>query len=232
MVGLNDMLPKFLRFAGTVRVTGHERISPHLTRIRFRGPFLHNHAFTAGDKVKLAVPGSKPKSYTPASYDPDAGTMDVIFHLHGQGTTAAWAAQASVGDEVYTTVPVKSLRGLEDAQRVWLCGDETVLGLAVALHAHVPTLHGALELASDDAGAVGALQLPTLAVPTGTLLDHLPDDPYDAYVLSGEAESLREVHRALLERGVPRHRLLVKPYWSRRGVRHRKEVSHAIGGSR
>jgi len=40
--------------------------------------------------------------------------------------------------------------------------------------------------------------------------------------ISGEATSLVPVKRTLLERGLPRSALIIKPYWSVKGKAHRK----------
>lgn len=217
------------------RVTGHTLLSPRVALLSFAAADLVGRAFTPGDKVKLAAPGERPKSYTPARFDAETGTMDIVFHLHGNGPTALWAAAEPVGDVVAVFGPARSLRPVPfPSQRALFYGDETALGLARALADALPdpvTLDGVIELDDADLPAATALAL-SLGAPVRTPGDaaraHAEATPLDDDVvvyLSGRAETVKALHSLFLSRGLDRSRVVAKPYWSERGIGCRKEIA-------
>ena len=113
-------------------------------------------------------------------------------------------------------------------------GDETTLGLSMALLNALPKTvrrFGAIELNSQDLGAVSTLKLP---------LNPIQRDEYHGYALlqwlslvnipdgngavwiSGEAQMTRNLRLALVTRGLDPEQINVKPYWSLKGHAHRK----------
>lgn len=115
-------------------------------------------------------------------------------------------------------------------------GDETTVGAAKALLDALPAgtpVFGALEVDAQEKDGVAQWcpRVPAVARKHErgqALLDVLeqtqfPDD--DGLVwLSGEATSLLALRRALLNRGLSRRSLCIKPYWSVRGKAHRKQL--------
>ncbi len=220
-----------------VEVMETERLSPRLRRLRLAGHAVSKMSWTAGDKVKLRLPGGAMRSYTPARVDPSGGWMDVIFHLHGNGSAAAWAESTQPGDETWFVGPKTSMPAATgDFSWAFFFGDETALGLAQALletHADRARVVGAIELDPDDLGALEALGCSLTAVSRSTnhgdaLLQWLADTPIpegDGIAwLSGEAGTVLRLRTALLERGLTRAQLRIKPYWSLRGAAHRKKL--------
>ncbi|MEM7606610.1 MAG: SIP domain-containing protein, partial [Myxococcota bacterium] len=132
--------------------------------------------------------------------------------------------------------PARSLRRVEGALD-WAAfvGDETTIGAAEALlGALSPGVKrfGALEVHPESVDAVAARSLGTATLPReerGAAMlrwaEAMPIPLGEGVVwLSGEASSLVPVKRALLERGLPRRMLRVKPYWSVKGKAHRKAL--------
>ena len=220
-----------------VRVRSIVELSPNLRWITLEGPSLAEVSFEPGMKVKLGVNGVL-RSYTPARMDPHSGQVEIVFHLHGLGPAAIWAARASVGDGASVLGPGRSLSRAPDAPWAMFFGDETTLGLARAFSQdRDAAMVGAIELAAVDHPAVEGLELPLGAVERGatygaSLLEvaermEVPEGEGVIWI-SGHAGSVRAVWEHFLERGVPRSQLRVKPYWSERGSAHRKSVARQL----
>ncbi len=230
--------------SGAVRAMGSRvqvddvlALSPQLLLLRLRGSVLHRLEWTPGDKIKLHVGDGAMRSYTPARVDPEQGTMEIAVHLHGSGLASAWAESLRSGDTVSFMGPARSMPPLREAApwAVFL-GDETAIGLACALvdaHGATTEILGAVELDVLDVPAVQALGLSLDAVPRQgehgrALIDWLahtalPPGPGVAW-LSGEANAVLALRIALLERGLDRSQLCIKPYWSRHGKADRKKL--------
>lgn len=189
--------------------------------------------FEPGDKIKVDV-GSAMRSYTPAQLS--SSLLRFVGVLHGQGPGSAWLDGLEPGDPVSFFGPARSLRRVEGALD-WAAfvGDETTIGAAEALlGALSPGVKrfGALEVHPESVDAVAARSLGTATLPReerGAAMlrwaEAMPIPLGEGVVwLSGEASSLVPVKRALLERGLPRRMLRVKPYWSVKGKAHRKAL--------
>jgi NADPH-dependent ferric siderophore reductase len=217
-------------------VTEVEDLSPRLRRIRLKGETLRGLKWKPGQKVKIQA-GPKLRSYTPARVDTSEGWMDIVFFLHGNGEASAWASAASEGQQTGFVGPASSMP-LVDSTPVWalFLGDETTIGLAAALLESLPgsvDIDGVIELDESDCGALRAFGLPLgVALRKGphgqALLDWLEDTELpsgDGVVwLSGEAETVRALKTVLLDRGMERSQLKIKPYWSIKGHAHRKAI--------
>ncbi|MFT4978862.1 MAG: NADPH-dependent ferric siderophore reductase [Myxococcota bacterium] len=238
MAVLKSAIQKML--SATATVTEVEGLSPRIRRIRLGGPRVAGIPWRPGDKVKLAC-GPKMRSYTPARVDAAAGWMDVVFFLHGNGAASDWASAAKVGDEVGFLGPARSMPVPEESPDWALfLGDETTIGLAAACLGALPDrtpVLGAIELSTDDAGAIDAFGLPLSPAIRRTshgeaLLAWLAETPLPKGQgiawLSGEANSVLALKSTLLRQGMDRAALQIKPYWSTRGHLHRKALQKQL----
>lgn len=212
-----------------------EDLSPRVRRLRLSVDPLRLLDWVPGDKIKLHVGGGNMRSYTPARVDREAGWMDVVFYLHGEGPAAEWAWRAEPGMATVFVGPARSMKGgVDGVGRALFLGDETTLGLAQALsEATSGDVVGAIEITEEDTAAVGALGLSLEAVTRGATrgeallawLHAAAPSPEGAVAwLSGEAGSVLACRDALLELGWEKPQLRVKPYWSVRGKAHRKSL--------
>lgn len=224
-------------FGKTADVTGKRLLSPHLLQLRLSSPLLKKLEWKPGHKIKFCISDGSTRSYTPSRWDHHEGWMEVIVHLHGKGAASQWAAELKPGDTVSFVGPAKSL-ALEapSLEWAWFFGEETTVGLAQALTDTLPAsteTHIALELdkadiqASETAG-FSFTALPRQETHGPALLEHLNSlnipEGNGLIWLSGEAGSVLELRRALLNRGVARSQMRIKPYWSVRGKAHRKKL--------
>lgn len=214
-------------------------LSPRVIRVRAQGSTLRGISFRPGDKIKVHVGGGAMRSYTPSRLDPETGTLELVVHVHGDSVGSRWATALGEGDEVRFVGPSRSVDGLADGPPwAMFYGDETAIGLAEIIHAQLapgtPFL-GAISADPDDLGAVSYLPLDGVARTEDhgvALVEHLAGAELPAgdgiIWLSGEASAVLALRAALLERGVPRKQLRIKPYWSVRGKAHRKQLERTV----
>lgn len=141
--------------ARRVQVLRTQQLSPHIVRVTFGSPELHDFVSLGfDDHVKLMLPapgqtelvlpqpgpsGEKPlpppegverpimRDYTPRRFDPQACELDIEFALHGDGPAATWAAQAQPGQTVGIGGPRGSFVVPTDFDWHLLIGDDTAL---------------------------------------------------------------------------------------------------------
>ncbi|MBV1862757.1 MAG: siderophore-interacting protein [Nannocystaceae bacterium] len=229
-----------------VRALGHEAqvtdvhwLSPSVVRVGLHATRCIGVAFAPGCKIKVHVGEGEMRSYTPARVDASVGEMDLVVFVQGGSAASRWVNGLQPGHTVHFLGPASSVPApLGDEPWAAFYGDETAIGLAeailAALQRGTPTL-GAIETDADEAAAAEHLRL--LPVSRGTpagagLVQHartveVPLGPGVVW-LSGEATSVLALREVWLERGVPRDRLRIKPYWSLRGKAHRKALERTV----
>ena len=214
------------------RVSEVRRHAPRLVEVVAHGgrPGASG-GFQPGDKIKVDV-GGPMRSYTPAELTDEHLRFTGV--VHGGGPGSQWLDTLTVSDPIRFFGPARSLPTADlDVQWAAFVGDETTLGAAEALLTALPRhvhRHGALEVDADSVEAVQRMDIPVDVLgrsSRGTELRRWADRftiPAGRGLvwLSGEATSLVPVKRTLLERGLERSMLRVKPYWSTKGKAHRK----------
>jgi len=116
----------------TVTVESVTRLSPHMLRVTFTSPELHDFVSASFDdhiKLFFPVPEGMPamRDFTPRSFDNKAGSLVVDFALHESGPATLWAAAAKPGDTLQTGGPRGSTVVPDDFDWVLLIGDDTAL---------------------------------------------------------------------------------------------------------
>ena len=224
----------------TAQVSEVEFLSPKVRRIRIFGSSLQSVSWVPGDKIKIRV-GSHARSYTPARVNAQEGWMDLVFFLHGNGQASDWASSAQKGMEIGFLGPVKSMPYVEeDPDWAIFLGDETTIGLAISLMEGLPPSvqkYGAIELDQEDSDCLERIDLDLHpAIRHGehgsALLKWLNTmkslEGEGVVWLSGEVTSVRVLKQVLLDRGMERVQIKIKPYWSLRGHKHRKEIQRVL----
>ena len=234
------------RLAGnTARVIANQRVGERLALIEFELLQEVGDRLNPGDKLKVHVGEGAMRSYTPFgwSHHP-VSSAKMLVHLHGAGAGSRWGARVEPGELFEFFGPARSfVPGVTD-ELSWALfyGDETALGLAAALTESLPDtveVLGAVEVASGDIGGPAAIDLSLATLERGAAREHgeallghlaslkLPDTPGVIW-LSGETDSILALRRALLERGVDRSMLRIKPYWAVAGKAYRKSKERSV----
>ncbi len=214
-------------------VSAVQALSPHFRLLSLRCDAFRLQARTPGDKVQIRVAGMQFRTFTPFRLGGD-DTLEVLGHLHGFAPGAHWLASAAPGDLCHVMGPRRSLDlgGIE--RSTVFVGDETSIGLAMALcdtplggldtHFILEVGDAAETRAVLDALGRGMLRNATLVEREegdehlveveATLARYAAADAYRQYVFSGRAPAIQRLTRALKRLGTKPSQTLVKAYWA------------------
>lgn len=237
-----------------VEVVSVSRIAPRLVSVRVSGGDLSRFAAappTSHIKVFLPVDGQdaptmptitpegrvwpddapRPtvRTYTPRAFDPEQGTLEVQFVLHGVGPASEWAQRATVGDRIAIGGPGGRFSADPDTRRWWIAGDESALPAIGTLLDSLPASAGA-DVHVEVSGPEDEIPLPSAATTTVTWHHRRRPDGWGAELYDAasaaviadatrvwvacEASAVRRIRRHLLdERRVPLPALVTRGYW-------------------
>lgn len=222
---VNLLGPSFLVKA---RIAALHEASNNFRFIEIEAEAFKGRRINPGEKVQIDTGGGTLRTYTPHSLDPETGRLGILAYLHGMGPGSAWAQGARVGDACRLAGPRASLRtGLSETPFIFF-GDETALSAAAGLHReHQPRTRAKFIFESsvprEMSAVVEDLGLPADifavsadgAIPEESLarIVTLARD-YPTVILTGKAQSIRQIRARLRAAGHPSSRIIAKPYWS------------------
>jgi NADPH-dependent ferric siderophore reductase len=211
----------------------------HVLSPRFRLVSLRSEAFRRaphlpGDKVQVRVGGMAFRTFTPFRLGERDDSLALLGYQHGDAPAARWLADVAPGDRCHVLGPRRSMALAAIERSTVFVGDETSLGLALAL---CGTTLGGLDthfiFEVDDvaevrpvleAGGRGMLQHAWLVErrPDGrhlvaveaALARYAGADSYRQYVLSGQSLTIQRLQRTLRAAGAKPSQMLVKAYWA------------------
>lgn len=217
----------------TLTVRRTERLSPHLLRVTFTSPDLHDFvSLSFDDHVKLILPGEPPvmRDYTPRRFSADE--LDIEFALHGHGPAASWAAQAAPGQTVQIGGPRGSFVVPVDFDWHLLVGDLSALPaiarrleeLPAGCTAIVRVLADAAEQRALPSRASVDLQWVTADLPGAVQALALP--PGEGYAWAAGEASVTAAVRAVLvgTHGLPKERMRAAAYWKPGDAGHHQDL--------
>ena len=216
------------------RVDAVHALSPRFRLVSLRSEALRRVAHVPGDKVQVRVGGMAFRTFTPFRLGEGDDSLALLGYLHGTAPAARWLGSVAPGDLCHVLGPRRSMDLPAIDRSTVFIGDETSLGLALAL---CGTPLGGLDthfiFEVDDAAEVrsaleatgrGMLQHAWLVErrPDGA---HLVDvetalaryagaDSYRQYVLIGQASTIQRLQRGLKAAGAKPSQMLVKAYWA------------------
>jgi len=215
------------------RVDAVHALSPHLRLVSLRSESFARLAQVPGDKMQLRVGGMAFRTFTPIRGGrPD--TLELLGYAHGTTPAARWLDAVAPGDRCHVLGPRRSMNLAAIERSTVFVGDETSLGLALAL---CGTSLGGLDTHFLFEVADAAELRPVLAAMGRGMLRHAslferrPDDAHLAeieatlaryagadafrqYVLSGRSLTIQRLQRALRAAGAKPSQMLVKAYWA------------------
>ncbi|MEP6502699.1 MAG: siderophore-interacting protein [Betaproteobacteria bacterium] len=211
----------------------------HVLSPRFRLVALHAEAFRTqahvpGDKMQVRVGGMAFRTYTPLRLGNGDDVIELLGYVHGQAPAGRWLERVAPGDRCHVLGPRRSLDLAAIDRSTVFFGDETSLGLALALRA---TALGGLDThfifevddaheARDVLEAMGRGMLrhawlvarrpddAHLVDVESALARYAAADSFRQYVLSGRAGAIQRLGRTLKRGGVKPSQMLVKAYWA------------------
>ena len=204
-------------------------LSPNFRLIDFEGEALRDCKWEPGDKVQIKMDGGlSTRTYTPIEFDQKAGTTRILAYCHDQGPGSRWARSTTPGEERQLFGPRTSLSLAGLPSRTVLFGDETSIGLAIALQRSSArgADHRIVIEANDREETAVILDRFGLAA---TLVQREPDESHgdalvagvmehvesdNVFILSGHAPSIQKVSRAIKAANIPTRRIRTKAYWA------------------
>ncbi len=210
-------------------VAAVEDIGPRFRLITLEGPELRDAKWAPGQKMQLAMgTGFATRTYTPIDWDERKGRTRLLGFIHGEAPGSEWLRGAGVGDPVDIFGPRGSIDAGGVTAPLALFGDETSIGVALALQAAVAGRLLSAQLEVQDVVAaqavtrrLGLAEVAFHAVTAGdthlaameATLAPLADDGA-TFVLTGRAPAIQRLRQALRGLGVPSGRVLTKAYWA------------------
>lgn len=209
------------------QIASVETVSPHFRLIDLKGEALKGVAWLPGQKVQVAIgSGFSSRTYTPMSWDADTGRTRLLAFLHGDGPGSRWAASLRQGEGCQFLGPRGSLDLSGADAPVVLFGDETSFGLGAALQRERVDAQWVFEV--SDAAESHAV-LTAIGLAHATVIERREGDAHLAaigadlsrhvargarFVLTGKAQSIQSVSKALKQSGVASSNVKSKAYWS------------------
>jgi NADPH-dependent ferric siderophore reductase len=216
------------------RVDAVHALSPHFRLVSLRGQSFGRQALVPGDKIQLRVGGMAFRTFTPFRGGAGGDTLDVLGYAHGTAPAARWLHGVAPGDRCHVLGPRRSMNLAAIDRSTVFVGDETSLGLALAL-CDTPLggldTHFVFEVAdAQEVRAVlaamgrGMLRHASLVErrPDGahlaeieaTLARYAGADAFRQYVLSGRSLTIQRLQRSLKAAGARPSQMLAKAYWA------------------
>lgn len=209
------------------RVAAVETLSPRFRLIDLEGEGLKSVAWLPGQKVQVAIgSGLSSRTYTPMSWDADAGRTRLLAFLQGDGPGSRWAGNLVEGEGCQFLGPRRSLDLSGADGSVVLFGDETSFALATAMQGSSPAAEIVFEV-SDAAESRAVLM--AIGLGRATVIERRDGDAHLAaigadlsrhvgrgarFVLTGKAQSIQRVSQALKKSGMASSSVKAKAYWS------------------
>jgi ferric-chelate reductase (NADPH) len=116
-----------------VTVTHAETIGERFRRVRLQGEVFTGVKWVPGQAVQFYLGNLTKRAYTPMEMEPDAGSAEFLFYLHGGGPGSEWAGSLKTGDGCKVMRPKDSLDFTNFEGRAIFFGDETSMAAAYAL---------------------------------------------------------------------------------------------------
>ncbi|MDA3615219.1 FAD-binding oxidoreductase [Polluticaenibacter yanchengensis] len=210
-----------------MKITAITSLSPSVKKIRFEGNCTHMN-FQVGYANVIRVSDTDYRNYTVADYRPDLGYLEMIFHIHGNGTGSMYIDHLRNGDEIFISTPRGHKVYDKNVNKHFFFGDETSLGVATSLmNAVENNLHQTqfyFELHDENTGVPELLGLENCTVFSGKNLfcnkqevSQLPifqaDDWRHAnFILTGNTRSV-QAFRSVLKQLNFGNKIHAQGYW-------------------
>jgi len=209
-----------------VKVLEIHYITPSIKKITFQGN-ISKMDFIIGGASVIRVSETEYRNYTVAYHDIEKGTIEVIFHIHGNGVGSTYISTLKTGDELYISIP-RGHRAYDPKVKQYVFfGDETTLGLACSLFT-VMKQNGdqfqfifELDNANKNVPNLLGLENHTIFVKDGSFSSEIwlknlpifqtPDFKNTNFVLTGNVRSVQALRRVL--KNLNTGKILAQGYW-------------------
>jgi len=220
--------------AHETRVCAVHALSPRFRLVSLRSEALRRMAHVPGDKVQARVAGMAFRTFTPFRLGEGDDALELLGFVRDGVPAGDWLGALAPGDRCHVLGPRRSMNLAAIDRSTVFVGDETSLGLALAL-CGTPLggldTHFIFEVA--DAVEVRAVleAMGRGMLRHASLVERRPDgshlleveaslkryagaDSFRQYVLSGQSTTLQRLQRVLKAAGARPSQILAKAYWA------------------
>ena len=215
-----------------MRVDAVHALSPRFRLVSLRSD-VPGGAHRPGDKVQVRVGRMAFRTFTPFCLGRADGAFELLGYAHGSTPASRWLQAVAPGDRCHVRGPRRSVDLAAIDRSTVFVGDETSLGLALAL-CGTPLggldTHFIFEVADAaevrsvlEAMGHGMLQHAWLVVRRSdgrhlvevetALARYAGADSFRQYVLSGHPATIQRLQRTLKGAGAKSSQMLVKAHW-------------------
>ncbi|MBB6502022.1 siderophore-interacting protein [Pedobacter cryoconitis] len=192
--------------------------------------------FYPGSAVNFRVSANDFRHYTISAFDREAGTFEIIFHIHGNGPGSDLAEQLKVGDNIKITVPGGRKLYNKEKRHHFFFGDETSLSFYAALMREIKkngqSCTGVLELLKQNIDVPLGLGfeivtvLKTADCPGQSAISYLQsidEKERDTilnsiFYLTGNVASVQGFRKVLKQLGISSKNIIFQGYWAEGSV--------------
>jgi len=220
--------------ASETRVAAVHALSPRFRLVSLRSEALRRVAHVPGDKVQVRVAGMAWRTFTPFRLGEGDDALEVLGYVRDAGPAGGWLSAVAPGDRCHVLGPRRSMDLAAIDRSTVFVGDETSLGLALAL---CGTPLGGLDthfiFEVEDVAEVrsvleamgrGMLQHAWLlqrrsdgahlVEVEAALARYAGADSFRQYVLSGRSPTIQRLQRVLRAAGARASQILSKAHWA------------------
>jgi NADPH-dependent ferric siderophore reductase len=205
-----------------------EKITDDLCLIRFETD-LQDVQYEPAYAVGIRINDRDFRNYSPFNFNRDAGTFDILFHLHDASAAGShFVTQLAKGDSIKLLMPRGKQFFTPDARIHFSVGDETSLGSSISIKEAVEESGSSFiclhEL--EECSALEKLNLYGYHSPknnTMRMIEALNDflkeeketisDDEVVFYLTGNGERMSLIRKFLKARGVSPKRIKSQAYW-------------------
>lgn len=213
-----------------VSVTTIQMPAPNIKIVTFKGIFPQV-KFKIGHAIVIRIDETNYRNYTPSKWDSEAGTFEVIFHIHNNGPGSECIKKLKLNDQITVGLPRGFKVFNKEAKYHFFFGDETCMSVFKSMKD---------EINRTENNYLGILELdkPSVEVPEklGINVDIVPKSLNKAefaikalhqldaeiwnlwqngyFYLLGNAKSIQAFRKALKEKGVSNKNIYTQPYWA------------------
>lgn len=220
--------------AHEARVSAVHALSPRFRLVSLRGEALRRVAHVPGDKVQVRVAGMAFRTFTPFRLGEGDDALELLGFVRDAAPAGDWLGAVAPGDRCHMLGPRRSVDLAAIDRSTVFVGDETSLGLALAL---CGTPLGGLDThfifeVADAVEVRGVLEaMGRGMLRHASLVERRPDgshlqeveaslkryagaDSFRQYVLSGRSLTLQRLQRVLKAAGARPSQILAKAHWA------------------
>lgn len=204
--------------------------SPDIKIIVFKGVFPHV-KFKIGQAIVIRIDETNYRNYTPSKWDSQAGTFEVIFHIHNNGPGSNCIKNLKPNDKITVGLPRGFAVYNKSAKYHFLFGDETCISVFKSMKEEINRTGnnylGILELDETSIKIPEKLGIAVDVVQKTQnkaelaiqLLNELDAEIWDLwqygyFYLMGNAKSIQAFRKVLKAKGILNKNIYTQPYWA------------------